>query len=137
MNKSIDSDQLKTMVEDLFQIQNELAVIKEDEMALRKAFANKILNKEVYGEAEKEELIIAGYKVKVSTSESLEIEDKDELVELYLSDELDHEEKQALKIKPDITLARARKLDEDSVLWTYMHTKPSQTPTVKIEEIEE
>lgn len=129
--KKVDTDILEAQVRDLYKLQKQLKQIKEDEMTLRKAVARKLTDVDLI--AGKTEEVIGGYIVKVATTEGLEIEDKDALVDLVLEGNLTKEEQAALKLKPDITIARARKLDPDSVIWQYMYVKLSPTPTVTIE----
>jgi Trm5-related predicted tRNA methylase len=121
-------------VVDLYEKQEELRMIKEEEMTLRKKVAAQILGNSDKGEAEKVTRNIEHLTVTVQTTELLSIDDPQTLVDWYLFGNLNREESAALSIKPDVTLARMKKVNPDSKLWRCMSVKLSPTPTVTIKE---
>jgi hypothetical protein len=125
----------KKQIEDLKRIQYQLETIKKAEAKARRDLALELLDLCEFGEAQKEKFELHGYKITVETSESLEILDKEALLDiaLYSMADMTDAEKAFLKLKVDPTVAKAKKLPEGSVLLDLVMFKPSPTPTVKIE----
>lgn len=131
------TENIEVLIKELKIAQEQLKAMKAVEMRLRKAVASLFADFDELTESTTVEDVVGGMLVIVKFNESLKVTDPDALVDLVLSDALTADEKIALKLKPDITLARLRKLDDEySEIWESCQVEMSPTPTVEITDLE-
>jgi hypothetical protein len=121
------------LVKELLEVQEEISQLREKELKLRGQITDQVLFSRDVPRTEK--TVTGDYEVTVTISEKLEILDKNALIDLCLSDKLSYAERDALRLKPDITVPRAQKLDEESEILNHIAFSVSPTPTVKVKKI--
>ncbi len=108
-------------------LQEQLKVLKDKELALRREICSEILGGR-RGEIS-EKSVYEGIPVRVKMTVTRNV-DEDVLNTLWT--ELSESEKMAIKFKPSVVLAEYIKLKEDSLLHEAVTVKPSETPNLEV-----
>lgn len=108
-------------------LQDQLKLIKEQELELRKEICSEILEGRIGEISEKATFEGTLVRVKMTVTRNV---DEDVLSTIW--SDLTIDEQQAIKFKPSLVLAGYRKLHDGALLHEAVTVKPSETPTLEI-----
>lgn len=118
-------------IRELAEAQEELRLLKERELELRKRVATAVMGKKTIMPGSKT-VTLGDTKVTVTYNEKLQIMDADSLADYVDDDDLPED---TVTLKPHTTLGKMKKVDDDHPIWDCVYVDVSPTPTVKIEHV--
>lgn len=119
-------------IRELAEAQEELKLLKERELDLRKRVALAVMGRKTVSPGSKT-VTLGKTKVTVTYNEKLQIMDADTL-EDYVNDDTIPEG--TVTLKPHTTLGKMKKIPDDHDIWECVYIDVSPTPSVKIEQLD-
>lgn len=118
-------------IRELAEAQQELKLLKDRELELRKRVAMAVMGKKTIMPGSKS-VTLGDTKVTVSYNEKLQIMDADTLADYVDDPDLPEG---TVVFKPHTTLGKMKKIPDDNPIWECVYVDVSPTPTVKIEHV--
>lgn len=117
-------------LEEWYKLYTQLREIKEKEAHLRRQICGNLIDEQpdIHSGKVQYKDIIGSFKIKAEQAlyYKLDTEVLADIWDILTEDELD-----CIKLKPELVVVKLKKLDEDSILWSAVVTKPAM-PTLTL-----
>jgi len=120
--RSLSEEQKEALYEELeafIENAEQISRLNASQKRIRSAITDILFDSE-NPQPEEVDFFYNGQQFKINLPESMKITDPEGLVDLVVNEMLTEDEEKALRLKPDLTLARLRKLPEDSQLHDFV-----------------